>query len=189
MTNREMCDFYEKIHSTLKTKIRGKTFLIKEQGKESAIKELHIDFKNKQDVAIIQQQSGNCNPITNLFRDVTNLKSCDFIVLINTGNNIKIYFCEIKSSVTKENEKIANLQLKSSKLFLEYLEKNYRLYFNKSKQEFDLKIDQSKFIILYPEYPLSQKRTTQGNNLFKSIQVDERGISKIQNGYDFFKNM
>ncbi len=188
MTNVDLCNFCEKLHSTLTIKSKNTLYIIKEQGKESAIKELHFTFKNKQDVVIIQQQACNCSAIKNIFNNITNLKSCDFIVLILKNTELKSYFCEIKSSKTKKILEEAIFQIESSKLFFEYLQQNYRLYY---KKDFNIRIEESSSIIILPEFSIPQKGSTNAgfqNYKIISVDVDENGVGKISNGYDFFRN-
>lgn len=189
MTNNELCNFGNNLDHTLKINNNSSSFIIKEQGNESSIKELHFSFKNKQDVVIIQQKSGNCPALKNIFSSIPNLKSCDFIVLIKDGNEIKNYFCEIKSSITQKQKDNAIQQIESSKIFFEYLQQNYRLYFE--QQNFNVDIEKAKSILIYPKFPNSQKKHTYGVGLqCVPIKVDtNNGISETLNGYDFFKNL
>ncbi|MBP3208248.1 MAG: hypothetical protein J6M21_08355 [Campylobacter sp.] len=188
MTNSKLCEFYDSLHSTLKIDNNNNLFIIKEQGNKSSIKELHFTFENRQDVVIIQQKSGNCPALTNIFNGITNLKSCDFIVLIKDRNEIKSYFCEIKSSITKEQKDNAIKQIESSKIFFEYLQQNYRLYFE--TQDFNIDIEKAKSVFIYPKLSNSQKRHTYGDRLqYIPVKVNNNGISDTLNGYDLFKNL
>lgn len=58
---------------------------------------------NKDDILIIRQDAKNCKATKNLFKNAAIIKSCDFIVLICKKCDLRIFFCEIKSSKTKES--------------------------------------------------------------------------------------
>ena len=104
MSNRDLKDFKECLHSSLKVVQKGEYFCVKEQENTSKIKEIKFKFTQKDDVLIIQQDIQNCNPIENLFgNDKDRIESCDFIVLLTKSKELKIFFCEIKSNISEES--------------------------------------------------------------------------------------
>lgn len=128
MTNKILKDLRNSIDSDLRILPSRTLFSIIEDRRESLIKRINFKFTNQDDILIIRQRE-NIHTIK-FFEDknfATN-KHCDFIVLIVVSNELKIYFCEIKSSDKKIDE--ANMQIKSSKLFLKYLFNCYGEYFN-----------------------------------------------------------
>ncbi|XAK34133.1 hypothetical protein AAID95_08285 [Campylobacter coli] len=150
MTNNELQNFKNCLHNNLKAIQKGIYFVVKEQEEKSIIKEIDFGFKNKDDVLIIQQDINNCLPITNLFgNDKDRIESCDFIVLLIKNKELKIFFCEIKSSNSEDNREKAKRQIKSSKIFFEYLYKSYLHKYNKNV-DFNTAIENAKSLILYP---------------------------------------
>lgn len=190
MTNSELKDFKNCLHSSLKAMQKNTYFVVKEQEKRSVIQEITFNFEKKGDVLIIQQDIKNCPPITNLFGDNGyRIESCDFIVLLTNNKDFKIFFCEIKSSNTKETREKAERQIKSSKIFFEYLYKSYLHKYSKNI-DFNTAIENAKSLILYPA-SMSQKRPTysSGDNLIqRRIEVDDNGKCNIIDGYNFFRS-
>ena len=105
MRNRDLKDFKECLHSSLKVVQKGEYFCVKEQENTSKIKEIKFKFTQKDDVLIIQQDIQNCNPIENLFgNDKDRIESCDFIVLLtksSSGNK----FCKSRLSLRPKGRK------------------------------------------------------------------------------------
>lgn len=158
MTNSELKDFKNCLHSSLKAMQKNTYFVVKEQEEESVIQEITFKFDQKDDILIIQQDIKNCPPITNLFGDNGyRIESCDFIVLLTKNKDFKIFFCEIKSSNTRETREKAKRQIKSSKIFFEYLYKSYLHKYSKNI-DFNTAIENAKSLILYPA-SMSQKKT------------------------------
>lgn len=187
MRNRDLKDFKECLHSSLKVVQKGEYFCVKEQENTSKIKEIKFKFTQKDDVLIIQQDIQNCNPIENLFgNDKDRIESCDFIVLLTKSKELKIFFCEIKSNISEESIEKAKRQIKSSKIFFEYLYKSYLHKYSKNI-DFNTAIENAKSLILYPA-SMSQKRPTYSSedNLIQcKIEVDDNGKCDID-GYEFF---
>lgn len=186
MTNKALQDFYKEIHGDLKPIKNGHCFTIKEQESKSTVKEIAFNFKHSQDVILLQQKAGNCLAIKNLFQEKTNLDSCDFIVLICKNREIKIFFCEIKSSINKENCNKAMKQINSSKIFFRYLHDNYLEHFG--IKNFDIFLENAENIYIYPA-SISQKKLTsasQNRLQFKTISIDSGGKATIVNAYEFF---
>lgn len=190
MTNKELQNFKNCLHGSLKAKQEEIHFTIVEQGKKSAIKEIDFSFKNKDDVLIIQQNIDNCLPITNLFgNNGERIESCDFIVLLIKNKELKVFFCEIKSSNSRKNREKAKRQIESSKIFFEYLYKSYLHKYNKNLN-FHAAIDAAKHLLLYPA-SMSQKKSTflLKNSLIEyKIEVDDNGKYNVADGYKFFES-
>ena len=149
MTNKILKNLRNSIDSDLRILPSRTLFSIIEDRRESLIKRINFKFTNQDDILIIRQKE-NIHTIK-FFEDknfATN-KHCDFIVLIVVSNELKIYFCEIKSSDKKIDE--ANMQIKSSKLFLKYLFSCYGEYFN-NEYFVTINIDNiSKKYYIYPK--------------------------------------
>ena len=187
MTNREFQDFKNCLHGSLKAMQKGIHLVVKEQEEESVIQEITFKFAQRDNVLIIQQDIKNCPPITNLFGNNENrIESCDFIVLLTKNRDLKIFFCEIKSSNTRETREKAKRQIESSKIFFEYLYKSYLHKYSKNI-DFNTAIENAKSLILYPA-SMSQKRPTYSSedNLIQcKTEVDDNGKCDID-GYEFF---
>lgn len=198
MTNSSLKEFKKALHCDLLPKENGKNIRIREMEAQSAIKHIDLCFQNRDDVVVIQQDPKKCRAIQNLFGLKETLESCDFIVLICKNSQLEIFFCEIKSSFSNEIQKKAIGQIESSKIFLEYLFKNYEYCFHKN---IEINIDLAKNILIYPS-AISQKRKTyagsennkinnqesivNGKKLsLRPIYCDEKGRFYIPNGYEF----
>lgn len=178
-TNKELQDFYVKIHTELKVEHRNKNFIIEERNEKSLIKKIYI--KDNEEICIIRQKENSCKALQELFQD-GNLKSCDFIVITNKNREFKIYFCEIKSS--QYNIEKAEKQSKSSKIFLKYLVEAYNLNFSK---DLNFDIDNADEIIISPKFSTSQKRhTNNSKNLINKEIVPNNGLYCINSVKDFF---
>lgn len=98
-----------------------------------------------------------------------------------------IFFCEIKSSNSQKNHKKALKQINSSKIFFEYLYKNYLQHFE--PKDFEISLENAKNIYIYPASN-SQKNTTfasgKGNLKFKKVEMDLSGNVCIDDTYIFF---
>ena len=189
MTNKILKDLRNSIDSDLRILPSRILFSIFEDKKESFIKRINFKFTNQDNILIIRQKE-NIHTIK-FFEDknfATN-KHCDFIVLIAVSNELKIYFCEIKSSDKKIDE--ANMQIKSSKLFLKYLFNCYGEYFN-NEHFVTINIDNiSKKYYIYPKINISsKKRVCVGflDMLPKQIKIDSNGATNTIDGYQFFKD-
>lgn len=187
MTNRELQEFKNCLHRSLKAMQKDLHIAVKEQDEESVIQEINFKFANRDDVLIIQQDIKNCLPIKNLFgNNDDRIDSCDFIVLLTTKGKLKIFFCEIKSSNTKETREKAKRQIESSKIFFEYLYKSYLHKYSKNI-DFNTAIENAKSLILYPA-SMPQKNPTYSSedNLIQcKIKVDNNRKCNID-GYKFF---
>ncbi|TLE14181.1 hypothetical protein LS72_009075 [Helicobacter apodemus] len=145
---------------------------------------------NTDDILIIQQdiKHKNCRPIEKLFENKARVDSCDFIVLICKNKDSHIFFCEIKSSNSQKNREKALKQINSSKIFFEYLYKNYLEHFN--PKDFEISVENSKNIYIYPA-SISQKNSTFGSDKnyleFRTIKMDLNGNTYIDNICKFFK--
>ncbi|TLD83998.1 hypothetical protein LS70_004105 [Helicobacter sp. MIT 11-5569] len=185
MTNKALKDFYNSLHKDLRVSNNKGCFAIKEKD-GSAIRTIHLTFKNKDD-AIIIRQIENQHTIEMLQGYSTNC-SCDFIVLLNSSRGLEIYFCEIKSSYQKKYLDEAIKQIESSQLFLQYLLDCYSYYY-KNDDFKNIDISKSKKYYIYPFSSMSQKRSTSAsqNRLeFKAIVIDSYGTATIANAYNFF---
>ncbi len=190
MRNRDLKDFKECLHSSLKVVQKGEYFCVKEQENTSKIKEIKFKFTQKDDVLIIQQDIQNCNPIENLFgNDKDRIESCDFIVLLTKSKELKIFFCEIKSNISEESIEKAKRQIKSSKIFFEYLYKSYLHKYDKDI-DFNQAVENAKHVLFYPAGMLQKSSTssTNSNLIQHKIELDDNGICNIDDGYDFFKS-
>ena len=187
MTNKNLKDFVENICDELKIKPCGNSFKITEEKKESFIKTINFTFKNKDDVVILRQKE-QTHTIKFFKGDSLSTDShCDFIVFLNLRDGLRIYFCEVKSSIKHIDKAV--LQLKSSKLFLEYLLNCYRDYFNiDCFTKFNLD-DISKKYYIYPKINISSKKPVRycSDILMEAVSADKDGIVDIPNGYSFFK--
>ena len=188
MTNKSLANFRNSIHHILKAKEKNGCLCVSEQDESSVIKDISFNKGNADDILIIQQdiKHNNCRPIENLFEKKTRVDSCDFIVLICKNGNLRIFFCEIKSSNNEENRKKALKQINSSKIFFEYLYKNYLEHFNSNN--FEISIEKSKNIYIYPASN-SPKKLTFGSKSeleFKKVEIDSSGNIHIDNIYKFF---
>ena len=187
MTNKNLKDFVENICDDLKIKPHGNLFTIMEEKTESPIKKINFAFRNKDDVVILRQKE-QIHTIKFFKGDSVSTDShCDFIVFLNLRDGLRIYFCEIKSSI--EHIDKAVLQLKSSKLFLEYLLNCYRDYFNTDCfTKFNLN-DISKKYYIYPKINISSKKPVRycSDILTKAVNANKDGIVDISDGYSFFK--
>lgn len=189
MVNKELKDFKNCLHSSLKAIQKEIYFVVKEQEKKSVIQEINFKFDQKDDVLIIQQNVKNCPSITNLFgNNEDKIESCDFIVLLIKNKELKIFFCEIKSSNSEDNREKAKRQIKSSKIFFEYLYKSYLHKYNKN-DDFSMAIENAKSLILYPA-SMSQKKPTYSSEdhlIPFPIKLDNNGKC-VLNGYKFFQS-
>lgn len=187
MTNKNLKDFREAICDDLKIKPRGNSFKITEEKIESPIKEINFTFKNKDDVLILRQKEQTHTIRFFKGESVSTDSHCDFIVFLKINDGLRICFCEIKPSVEYIDK--AALQLKSSKLFLEYLLNCYRDYFNiDCFTKFNLD-DISKKYYIYPKINISSKKPVRycSDILMEAVSADKDGIVDIPNGYSFFK--
>lgn len=190
MTNKELQNFKNCLHGSLKAIQKGIYFVVKEQEEKSTIKEIDFGFKNKDDVLIIQQDINNCLPITNLFgNDKDRIKSCDFIVLLIKNKELKIFFCEIKSSNSRKNREKAKRQIESSKIFFEYLYKSYLHKYDKNIN-FNMAIENAKSLILYPVSAAqkSSVASTSSDLIWCKMELDDEGVCYIADGYEFFES-
>ena len=190
MVNKELKDFKNCLHSSLKAIQKGIDFVVKEQEEKSVIQKINFKFDQKDDVLIIQQDVKNCLPITNLFgNNGDKIKSCDFIVLLIKNKELKIFFCEIKSSNSKDNREEAKRQIKSSKIFFEYLYKSYLHKYDKN-DDFSVAIENAKSLILYPA-SMPQKPGVAPRNpdlISCTMKLDDNGVCYIADGYKFFES-
>ena len=187
MTNKDLKAFRNAIHTSLKIAPRGSCFVVKEENKCSVIKKIEFTFKNQDDVVIIKQESNH--PTKQLFqqeRSEKSTESCDFIVLIHKITT-EIYFCEIKSRFTPDNCKKAIKQIKSSKIFFEYLYRSYKECFNSN---FEISLKNAKHILIYPS-SAEEKHTTsysEGNLKLEPRLIEIKDFeAKIADGYKFFE--
>ncbi|MCH5323169.1 MAG: hypothetical protein J1E31_06340 [Helicobacter sp.] len=188
MTNKILSDFKKSIHHSLKAKEeKGYLCVSEQESKKSTIKNIYFGKGNTDDILIIRQNIEDCRPIENLFEGKTRIKSCDFIVFICKNRDLHIFFCEIKSSISKENCEKALRQIRGSKIFLEYLCQNYKEYFDK---DFEISLESAKNIYIYPASNPQKKPTfaSKKNGLnFEKVKVDSNG-NTIQNDiYNFFR--
>lgn len=185
MTNSQLQDFKDAIHRSLKAMQINENWCVDETQRQSAIGRICFT-KGQQDFFIIQQKADQCEAIKNLFEN-KKPRSCDFIVLMCKRSNLKIFFCEIKTSISEENCKDALKQMRSSKIFLDYLIKNYRECFDKN---FEFTLDDAKNIYIYPAanaQKLPPYCTNNSYNLkFKKLETDGEGRAVVNNVYEFF---
>ncbi|RDU59692.1 hypothetical protein [Helicobacter sp. MIT 14-3879] len=115
------------------------------------------------------------------------MNSCDFIVLICKNKGLYIFFCEMKSSNNKENREKVLKQINSSKIFFEYLYKNYLEHFK--PKDFEISVENGEYIYIYPA-STSQKNPTSAsgrNRLkFKKIEINSNGNAAENDIYHFF---
>lgn len=187
MTNKNLKDFMEAICDDLKIKPHGNLFTIMEEKTESPIKKINFTFKNKDDVLMLRQKEQTHTIKFFKGENVSTDSHCDFIVFLRLKDGLRICFCEIKPSVEYMDK--AALQLKSSKLFLEYLLNCYKNYFDiDCFNELDLD-DISRKYYFYPKINMSTKRQicSRYEILLRAIEINEKGIAYITNGYSFFE--
>ncbi|MCI7485768.1 MAG: hypothetical protein MSA68_07525 [Helicobacter sp.] len=190
MVNKELKDFKNCLHSSLKAIQKGIDFVVKEQEEKSEIQKINFKFDQKDDVLIIQQDVKNCPSITNLFgNNEDKIESCDFIVLLIKNKELKIFFCEIKSRNTEATRKKAKQQIKSSKIFFEYLYKSYLHKYNKN-DDFSMAIENTKSLILCPtSVPQKHVMTSMSSDLIScKMEVDDNRVCYIADGYKFFES-
>lgn len=184
MTNRALKKFCNSLHKDLSIAPKGSCFIIKENGDDSAIKEIHFTFKNKDDVVLIKQDEKK-HTIDMFLQYHTNC-SCDFILFVNDKKDLHICLCEIKSSL--EYIEKAKEQLKSSKLFLQYLLNCY-VHYSNDKEFAKIDLDSIKMYYIYPKLGISNKKSVCPSDneglIFKPIAVGEKNC-KIDNAYEFF---
>ncbi|WP_270991206.1 hypothetical protein [Campylobacter upsaliensis] len=189
MTNKSLSNFKDSIHHSLKAKEKNGCLCVSEQEETSVIGDIYFNKGNNDDILIIQQdiKHNNCGAIEKLFEKKSRVDSCDFIVLICKNKNLHIFFCEIKSSSSQKNRKKALEQINSSKIFLEYLYKNYKQHFKVN--DFDISLENAKNIYICPAVSISSKGKTSGSNKnvleMKSIKIDSNGNASIDNVYSF----
>ncbi len=185
MTNKSLSNFKKSIHHSLKAKEKNGRLCVSEQEESSVIRDIYFNKGNNDDILIIQQdiKHNNCGAIEKLFEKKSRVDSCDFIVLICKNKNLHIFFCEIKSSNSPEYHKKALDQINSSKIFLEYLYKNYKQHFK--ADDFDISLENAKNIYIYPA-SISSKGKTNGLK-HKRIEIDSNGNASIDNVYSFFE--
>lgn len=181
-----LSDFKKSIHGSLKIEDEEE-YCVSEQSK-SKIKNIYFDKGNTDDILIIRQNIEDCRPIENLFEEKTRIESCDFIVLICKNKDLHIFFCEIKSSNFLENREKALKQIRSSKIFLEYLCKNYKEHFDK---HFEILLENNtRDIYIYPASN-SQKQSTSASNKsglkLKKVRADQNGDVRVKDIYNFFE--
>ncbi|MCV3482503.1 hypothetical protein [Campylobacter sp. CNRCH_2014_0184h] len=176
MTNKYLKIFRNAIKDDLKIKPKGNCFVVKEEKEKSQIKKIEFTLKNQDDFLILRQIE-NKHTLSLLNNFPTN-KSCDFIVFRIFNNDLIVYYSEIKSSYSEENKENALRQIKSSKLFIDYLLSYYFEYYKENitiKKEF--------FIYIYPKMGISNKRNfcKKTNLRFKDVEIGdkENGIVRI----------
>ncbi|EAL3917084.1 hypothetical protein ABV837_000105 [Campylobacter upsaliensis] len=181
MTNKSLSNFKDSIHHSLKTKEKNGCLCVREQEESSKIGDIYFNKGNNDDILIIQQDITKCRAIENLFEEKTRVDSCDFIVLICKNKNLHIFFCEIKSSNSQKNCEKALEQIDCSKIFFEYLYKNYKHHFK--IDDFDISLENAKNIYIYPA-SISSKGKTFGSskNVLKMKPI------KINSGKNMIKN-
>ena len=114
--------------------------------------------------------------------------SCDFIVFRIINNKLKIYFCEIKSSINFLDKALE--QIASSKLFIKYLIECYNYYCgdNNLFKGFSMEQDTSYFYI-YPKINSGNKSKIKNyakSLLIKQVEINEKSIAIIQDTEKFF---
>lgn len=185
MNNKVLKDFRNAIHKNLRIlpqKGKSSCFIIREEKKESAIKRIEFVFKNQDDVLILRQKE-NEHTINMLEGTPTNC-CCDFIVImLNKTKDIKIYFCELKSSYYEECLEKAYEQMISSKLFLRYLFECYRVCCKRNDLK-DIDIDAaSEYYYLYAKMGIANKKKVYIECLSSSLRCkalcSEKGIVKV----------
>ncbi|WP_279177062.1 hypothetical protein [Campylobacter insulaenigrae] len=186
MTNKHLKNFRNAIKDDFKIKPKGNCFVVKEEKEESQIKKIEFTLKNQDDFLILKQIENKHT--LNLLNSFPTNKSCDFIVFRIFNNELIIYYSEIKSSYSEENKEEALRQIKSSKLFIDYLLSCYLEYHKESiitKKEF--------FLYIYPKMGVSNKRNfyKKTNLRFKDVEISdkENGIVRISENKinDFFE--
>lgn len=183
MTNSQLQEFKNVIHTSLKAIQENENWCVSETQRQSVIRKICF-ARGQQDFFIIQQKADQCEAIKNLFEN-QKPKSCDFIVLMYKRSNLKIFFCEIKSSISEENCKEALKQMRSSKIFLDYLIENYKECFNK---QFEFTTNNAENIYIYPaanaqKIPLC---CTNRNDLIHKTLKITAGQAVVNNVYKFF---
>lgn len=208
MTNRILQNLAEAIHQDLKIMPRGSCFIIEESKRESKIKKIELTFSNKDEVLILKQDKTDSlkknYTVENLFQDNnpnTNC-CCDFIVFLNSNQQLTIFYCEIKTSGSQEYFKEAIRQNNSSRLFVSYLLQYYKDRYSNS--DFSQQTPY-KYLCIYsqPKINIANKQPTyqksknspkpfkyEGETLYlKEVQTDKKGYAKISDGYSFFNNL
>ena len=185
-TNKDLKKFKDKICSDLKSQNNQTNFMVYEKDLNSIIKQIHLIFKNQDDALILQQK-----PKTHTIKILENSStdySCDFIVFRIINNKLKIYFCEIKSSINFLDKALE--QIASSKLFIKYLIECYNYYCgdNNLFKGFSMEQDTSYFYI-YPKINSGNKSKIKNyakSLLIKQVEINEKSIAIIQDTEKFF---
>ena len=171
MTNKALSHFKESIHHTLKAKEVSGQFCVSEQEYTSIIKNIYFNKGNRN--FLIIRQDANCMAIKNLFEDKKILDSCDFIVLL-CKKKLHIFFCEIKSSMSKENCQKAFKQMRSSKIFLEYLYQNYKEHFN---SDFEMSVEEGEYVYIYPASNSQKTPTYAKDDALKQLKYKKVAVA------------
>lgn len=189
MTNKNLKDFRNAIHKNLRIdpqKNSSSCFIVKEESQDSAIEKIEFTFKNQDNVLIIRQKENR--DTINILKEFSTNCSCDFIVLmIDKTKEIRIYFCEIKSSCKEKYLKEAYEQILSSKLFLKYVMDCYSYYTqNNDFKDFDIE-SVAKYYYIYPKIGISSKQKISNGLILKPLEIHNK-IAKIFESdiYNFF---
>lgn len=180
MTNKQLIDFENRLSKELKVKKNNNTYIINEAKQTSQIRKISIE-KGNNELCIIKQIENECNSVKGFFCD--NLKSCDFIAIKITKQLPKIFFCEIKSSKSDENIEQALKQVKTSKIFFEFLIKSYAFHYN---ENFHMDLNEVKNIYIYPYRSAPKRSKTQKEKLsnkdfdFIEVEADNNGNISIK---------
>lgn len=173
MTDEELTDFRNAIHEGLKISPDAESpcFIVEEKDKGSAIEKIKFNFKNENNILIIRL---NKMLRIKFLKKFPVTRSCDFIVLmLDKNQDIKIYFCEIKSK--HQSLKDACEQIQASKLFFKYLIDCYSTY-TQNKCWRNCNIDAATCYYIYPRPNMSAKeKPYQDNDVNSEVNSFLRG--------------
>lgn len=161
-------------------------YTINEDGAQSKISSLKLGFKGDDGVLVLSQGK-ECLAIKEIIVNTTWLKSCDFIVLLSMEGVAQPFFCEIKSS--DNNKHRALPQIKSSKIFFEFVYRSY-LHHNRLRfKDFPVEINKAPCVLLHPRIkkPNSDQENL-GHLIIREIDPND-GVALIEDAYEFFSEI
>lgn len=168
-------------------------YTIIEDGADSYINRLHLDFSGRDDVFVLRQESNKS-------------KSCDLIVVINRVDRLYVFLCEIKTTLDGRKMSLASKQTGESKKFFD---SRYDLY--STEYALGNRMEPEYLEIIFMEADNCADRKTPSEvaiskcfnsnkggecvtkpmawSLFRYMEDYKNGIAKIPNAYDFFMRL
>lgn len=194
MTNKDLKKFRNAIHKNLKISPQNEKsscFIVKEDKKESCIQRIEFTFKNQDDVLIIRQQENRYT--INILEEFSTNCSCDFIIfMLDKKRDMRVYFCEIKSSYSDEYAEEACRQIHSSKLFVKYMIECYSSFTQDNcLKSFDIEL-KSQCYYIYPKINNSNKKKVYKGDLYvknlilKPLDIDNKMVKICESSIDEF---